>query len=592
MSNTHRYTTTNPDDLLATRASSNFEQKGNLGQASRRGVVIGIVVNSTDKALADSYVMGLPVATKAVNTSSSPAGYIVKVEEDAPLLAVTPPPDSPYYRNHLSALNKQFFVKAGANIIKASINDEVMVVFNGPANRGGGYIIQIISSTGDNVTFDAAGGSGVFNKAIGERNVIANNSYSVVPTSNVDSIGASIIQNTLTTSNAIGDGHFEGQVVAELVAENMPDAGKIGNLSINTKQSGLGKAPIAYVVHPNPDFVPLTEILPERPAPDSPLYLNYVKSLISSGYRFTVGQSQIFELATVGDIVSVAFQNIKGKKGGYYIGNVSNSSTVPPSLFHGAPIISYGNAAGIPPGAEGHSYYKLAVRLGMVDKLIVGVGWPPATTRALAEHALWTKPASPPLKAGFYREEDVTKMDHQFIRDALAKYWLAASVGDHLPDSRKKAWKKLSEKFKTLKPDTSKNKESLNDSANKNYWSAAYVSWCLAPGGFLADASHGMYARYNNGKDGRQWKTFSLLGGNHDRIVVQVGDVLLKTKGDRGPGGGHGDFVYKIENNFAYLSGGNIIGDKAGHASKIELKPENNTLKAPETKVLIVKKMS
>ena len=68
--------------------------------------------------------------------------------------------------------------------------------------------------------------------------------------------------------------------------------------------------------------------------------------------------------------------------------------------------------------------------------------------------------------------------------------------------------------------------------------------------------------------------------------------MVLKASPGRGVAAGHGDFVYKIEDNKAWLSGGNIKGNKAGLAKKMPLNPENNTLKDPQDKVLIVKKMT
>ena len=100
-------------------------------------------------------------------------------------------------------------------------------------------------------------------------------------------------------------------------------------------------------------------------------------------------------------------------------------------------------------------------------------------------------------------------------------------------------------------------------------WSAAYISWVQSQSGrtdarstWPKSAAHRSYAEsaWDNRKEGNSgWAAFSLL---HDNVFFDVGDVVIKPR-DGSWGNTHGDVVYKIEDNVAYLSGGNV-----GHTAK------------------------
>jgi hypothetical protein len=63
--------------------------------------------------------------------------------------------------------------------------------------------------------------------------------------------------------------------------------------------------------------------------------------------------------------------------------------------------------------------------------------------------------------------------------------------------------------------------------------------------------------RYGNQNNG-DWSILSLQGGEFcNRITVNVGDILIKPTPYNTNAFGHGDIVWKIENNQAYLVGGN-----------------------------------
>jgi hypothetical protein len=100
-------------------------------------------------------------------------------------------------------------------------------------------------------------------------------------------------------------------------------------------------------------------------------------------------------------------------------------------------------------------------------------------------------------------------------------------------------------------------------------WSAFFISWLVNqvdltfPSG-INGSSHYKYATE---KKSPKWELFPLpyyddtqnkdASGKSLKIKIDIGDILISPRGG-GAGSSHGDMVYKIEKNKAYLVGGNV----------------------------------
>jgi hypothetical protein len=101
-------------------------------------------------------------------------------------------------------------------------------------------------------------------------------------------------------------------------------------------------------------------------------------------------------------------------------------------------------------------------------------------------------------------------------------------------------------------------------SAAGTAWSAAFISYVVmkADRTFPGSYAHWIYSKSVKDSEGpwTLWKT------RENKITAQVGDVLVKPRRGSEPPkppvntATHGDVVYKIENNKAYLAGGNLGG--------------------------------
>tara|TARA_R100000008_G_scaffold86682_1_gene80868 strand:- start:98 stop:1219 length:1122 start_codon:yes stop_codon:yes gene_type:complete len=154
---TQKFITHNPNDLNAARVTTSLENKAG-GQASALCVVLGIITNDPNAGSPDTTISGLPVITRDYSPSSAPYGYIVKVEEEVPILSETPSPNSPVYREHISALSKTLIALHTANSPIAHVGDEIRVRFNGPNYTGDAYVIQNYSFGSTNIFASQASG--------------------------------------------------------------------------------------------------------------------------------------------------------------------------------------------------------------------------------------------------------------------------------------------------------------------------------------------------------------------------------------------------------------------------------------------------
>jgi hypothetical protein len=96
-------------------------------------------------------------------------------------------------------------------------------------------------------------------------------------------------------------------------------------------------------------------------------------------------------------------------------------------------------------------------------------------------------------------------------------------------------------------------------------WSAAYISYVLTrvDSQFPKAAAH--YAYSESAKKGTG--NWSLWKTNGNSIEAQIGDILVKKRTGKGASSTstHGDVVYKIQDGYAYLSGGNLGNTAKGN---------------------------
>jgi len=123
-------------------------------------------------------------------------------------------------------------------------------------------------------------------------------------------------------------------------------------------------------------------------------------------------------------------------------------------------------------------------------------------------------------------------------------------------------------------------------------WSAAYISWIVGDQFFPKGASHYKYSNdalnNRNSKTGKWW-LFSL---KREKIKINIGDIFVKTRSDGSKNtyyASHGDIVWNIENDVAYLTGGNV-GDTMKTQIKINLN-KDGTPKSTGKYLILVKRI-
>jgi len=114
-------------------------------------------------------------------------------------------------------------------------------------------------------------------------------------------------------------------------------------------------------------------------------------------------------------------------------------------------------------------------------------------------------------------------------------------------------------------------------------WSAAWVSWHLRNAGFPGSAAHYQYTQDIITKS-TPWTAYS-LAKNPNKIQINVGDVLVKPRSGSNTTA-HGDLVYKIEDDKAYLAGGN----SSNTAKTVKIIPLNSDGTAEITDFQIILK--
>ena len=115
-------------------------------------------------------------------------------------------------------------------------------------------------------------------------------------------------------------------------------------------------------------------------------------------------------------------------------------------------------------------------------------------------------------------------------------------------------------------------------------WSAAWISYQLRDQNFAGSAAHWEYVQSVMQGESPGWKAYS-IPKNNGRIALAVGDVLVRARSGSDTAT-HGDLVYKIENDKAYLAGGNL-SDTAKTAKTIPL--QNGLATIPNYQVILKK---
>ena len=93
-------------------------------------------------------------------------------------------------------------------------------------------------------------------------------------------------------------------------------------------------------------------------------------------------------------------------------------------------------------------------------------------------------------------------------------------------------------------------------------WSAAFITYVLRGNNFPGSAAH--YAYVENALQGKGgWRAIS-IPKNLGKIQVSIGDVLVRPRSGSHTNS-HGDVVYKIKGNTAYLAGGNLSNTAKGN---------------------------
>jgi len=119
-------------------------------------------------------------------------------------------------------------------------------------------------------------------------------------------------------------------------------------------------------------------------------------------------------------------------------------------------------------------------------------------------------------------------------------------------------------------------------------WSASFISWIVGDSTFPKSSAHRLYAEdalKNRIINAGNWHLFSLI---RETPIVTIGDVMVKARSGKYTNS-HGDIVWKIENNKAYLAGGNL-GETMKNNIIIGLNT-NGTVSDPKEYKIILKKV-
>jgi hypothetical protein len=170
-------------------------------------------------------------------------------------------------------------------------------------------------------------------------------------------------------------------------------------------------------------------------------------------------------------------------------------------------------------------------------------------------------------------------------------YWF--KDGRVIVETELTAAQRISDYWKNLNINFSVSNLQNESFQNEHPWSAAYISFIMSTmdPSFPKRSSHREYAKVgldnrNNSRSG--YKLFS-LSRERDKILCELGDILIIPR-IGGFNNSHGDVVYKIEGNTAFLAGGNLSKGTNKINMTITLRDDKTYTENPNGYLVVLKK--
>mgnify|MGYP006908243874 CR=1 FL=1 len=269
--------------------------------------------------------------------------------------------------------------------------------------------------------------------------------------------------------------------------------------------------------------------------------------------------------ANKGDLVWIDFQNKETMQGGIFLSVVDNATAAPPSQRQVLSKEPFESETTPPPGEETPPTEESESEEVVVEET--------------EKYEAAKPPSGLPKNHTSRRSERLANKDRKIPKTVVI-------VGVDSPEVVKPVEDELAfwtgkvdgnGKFEEGRPERERIitycKHSKVGNPAKFYedqdpWSAVFISYVMRNvAGFIPKSSHDKYTRFNGDTRGdtpasSPWKAYSVLGDQKDRIVANVGDILVKPRyypRDKVTvASSHGDVVYKIEGGNAILAGGNL----------------------------------
>ena len=262
----------------------------------------------------------------------------------------------------------------------------------------------------------------------------------------------------------------------------------------------------------------------------------------------------------------------------------SQGETTNPPSSNNTPAASFGGK---------HAIERLEKQSKVTDKVIIGIGSSIAAQNAMKEMQWWTGKKEQDVMVG----TTVNKTHKVYKRLQLFQYYGKQDRNK----TKGKKYRKLNEYVSNYENDKNVLKTYIGGKPGNGtgdrvtgimHWSATSISWVMRGTGFPSRDSHTSYSRAIKSGKAKDWELYSL---KRNKIKPKLGDVCVRT-GGHGKGSttltaAHGDVIYKIDGNFAYVAGGNL-GSRGTfrHEDKLPL-DEKGLIKDSKRYLIILKKM-
>ena len=125
-----------------------------------------------------------------------------------------------------------------------------------------------------------------------------------------------------------------------------------------------------------------------------------------------------------------------------------------------------------------------------------------------------------------------------------------------------------------------------NWSPSETAWSSAFISYVLQNEQFPKRSAHYLYIQDIMNDNYPSWKAFSIPKSTN--LKLNIGDVLIRPRTSSNTAT-HGDIVMKIEDNKAFLVGGNV-SNTSKIVKVIDLNNDRSIKKPIEKYLIILKK--